>query len=66
MTSMSAKVISRAIAWWEARRSAGWTLAQHLENPAVNCASGFESALARSAANVMRGRSSKNPKETKA
>lgn len=49
-------VISNAIAWWLGRRPVGWNAKQHLANPEINCTGKVEHALARSVANVVRGR----------
>jgi hypothetical protein len=37
-----------AKAWWKMHRPVGWTEAQHLKNPTVNCSTPDESRLARS------------------
>jgi len=41
--------------WWEARRPEGWSLEQHLADPAAGCnASAHEQALAEAVANWLR------------
>ena len=42
-----------AKAWWEQRRSAGWSLEQHLSHPTVNCTSGYEIGLAHAVASMV-------------
>lgn len=43
-------VAEAAVAWWIGRRPAGWSLAQHLADPAVNCEGDHERELAAAAA----------------
>ena len=39
-----------AIAWWRDQSASGWTDAEHLEHPTVNCAGSAEQALAKAVA----------------
>lgn len=40
------KIQAVAKTWWRGRRPVGWTKAQHLANPTVNCTGKHELALA--------------------
>ncbi len=44
--SPSRAVVIQAVRWWKMRRPVGWTLEQHMTNPAVNTASEADKALA--------------------
>lgn len=50
-----------ATSWWFGKRPTGWTLAQHLGNPTVNCVNDREKRLARAVAKLAAGPA---PKET--
>lgn len=39
-----------AVSWWREHKPRGWSIAQHLKNPAVNCTTEREKRLARAAA----------------
>ena len=43
-------VAEAAVTWWTQRRPSGWSLEQHLADPAVNCEGGHERQLAQAAA----------------
>jgi hypothetical protein len=43
-------VAEAAVAWWEARRPAGWSMEQYLVDPAANCENDYERELAEAAA----------------
>lgn len=45
-------VLRAARRWWRGHRPMGWTLGQHIENPAVNCSSQFDVELALAVANT--------------
>jgi hypothetical protein len=40
------RILTHAIAWWEAQRPRDWTLMDHLADPAVNCRTPREQELA--------------------
>ncbi len=46
ITNASKRVAGAALTWWLSRRPVGWSRAQHIACPAVNCASDEERALA--------------------
>jgi hypothetical protein len=35
-----------AIFWWVGKRPLSWSVAQHIENPTINCPSSYEKELA--------------------
>ena len=39
-----------AVSWWREHKPRGWSVARHLANPTVNCATHRERRLARAAA----------------
>lgn len=43
-------VADAAVAWWQARKPADWSLEQHLADPAINCDGSDERHLAEAAA----------------
>lgn len=43
-------VADAAVAWWQARKPADWSLEQHLADPAINCDGDAERPLAEAAA----------------
>jgi hypothetical protein len=47
-------VAEAAAAWWKARRPSGWSLEQHLADPAVNCEGAREHQLAQAVASWLR------------
>ena len=44
------KAADAAVSWWRQHRPVGWSVAKHLENPAVNCTTVTERRLAVAAA----------------
>jgi hypothetical protein len=49
-------VAEAAAAWWKARRPSGWSLEQHLADPAVNCEGAHERELAEAVASWSQGK----------
>lgn len=45
-----ARVLDRAMNWWESKRPEDWTYAQHCQRPDINCAGAVESGLANAVA----------------
>lgn len=39
-------LINGSVSWWESNRPVGWSEAQHLENPTINCSTPAEDQLA--------------------
>jgi len=51
--SLQKKVLNAAIALWESRRPANYTLNQHAANPTINVQNKFEHQLARATAQLV-------------
>lgn len=48
-----AAILKTAVSWWAGKRPAGWTLADHMRNPAVNTAVPAEQELASAVAQAV-------------
>jgi hypothetical protein len=61
-----ARVLLAASAWWYAHRPVGWSLSDHLGNPAINCgARCSEGLLAAAVADLVRERRKQREREAK-
>lgn len=54
-TKADAELALVAFQWWMEKRPSGWTIAQHLNDPAVNCSTPVECKLAHAVADWARG-----------
>lgn len=50
MDPKQADIVIAAYEWWLSLRPEGWDESQHITNPWVNCATGYERHLARAVA----------------